>query len=163
MEIKELTTSDFQIIQNIYGKARQFMKENGNPNQWQDVFPTVEMTETDLQNHNLYGLVNNGKIECVFAYIFGHDPTYDVIEKGSWLNDEPYGVVHRIASDFTLPHAGRICIDWVFEQCHNLRIDTHSDNIPMQRLLKSAGFTYCGIIYTHDGTERLAFQKTDLE
>ena len=29
----------------------------------------------------------------------------------------------------------------------------------MQHLLDKNGFTYCGIIYLDDGTERLAYQK----
>jgi hypothetical protein len=31
--------------------------------------------------------------------MIGKDPTYAVIENGNWLNDEPYGVIHRIASN----------------------------------------------------------------
>jgi hypothetical protein len=29
----------------------------------------------------------------------------------------------------------------------------------MQHILQSYGFTYCGIIYLADGSERLAYQK----
>ena len=43
--------------------------------------------------------------------------------------------------------------------CGNLKIDTHRDNRIMQHLLDKNGFTYCGIIYLDDGTERLAYQK----
>jgi RimJ/RimL family protein N-acetyltransferase len=41
----------------------------------------------------------------------------------------------------------------------NLKIDTHRDNIPMQKVLKRNGFSECGIIYIENGDERIAFQK----
>ena len=37
--------------------------------------------------------------------------------------------------------------------------DTHADNAVMQRLLEGAGFVRCGIIYTDDGSPRIAYQK----
>lgn len=163
MKIIRLTYDHYDAIQTIYRNARIFMRDNGNPNQWKDLFPSDEMIRNDLDNGNLYALTVDGEIKCIFAYIFGHDHTYDVIYDGNWLDDRPYGVVHRIASDFSMKGAGAICINWAYEQCHNLRIDTHRDNLPMQNLLHKAGFTYCGIIHTHDGTDRLAFQKTDKE
>ena len=64
------------------------------------------------------------------------DPTYAVIYDGAWPSDEPYGVVHRIASAGTVKGAGAYCLNWAFEQCQNLRIDTHKDNFVMQNLLK---------------------------
>ena len=38
-------------------------------------------------------------------------------------------------------------------------LDTHRDNIPMQKVLARNDFTYCGIIYLENGDERLAFNK----
>ena len=52
------------------------------------------------------------------------DPDYQVIE-GAWLNEEPYGVVHRITSDGTVKGAASACLTWAFGQCGNLKIDTH--------------------------------------
>lgn len=34
-----------------------------------------------------------------FCFIVGEDPTYAVIDNGKWLNDAPYGVIHRMASN----------------------------------------------------------------
>ena len=159
MEIRKLTLDYFDRIEEIYSNARVFMRENGNPSQWKDLFPTEEMTLNDIRNGNLYGLFNGDGLECVFAYIYGHDATYDYIYDGNWLDDEPYGVVHRIASSFNTRGAGRKCLQWAIRQNGNLRIDTHENNRPMLNLLKKMGFAYCGKIHTHDGTERLAFQK----
>jgi RimJ/RimL family protein N-acetyltransferase len=38
-------------------------------------------------------------------------------------------------------------------------VDTHQDNVVMQRILEKLGFTYCGIIFVANGTPRLAYQK----
>lgn len=43
---------------------------------------------------------------------------------------------------------------------HSIKIDTHKDNKAMQRVLKKNNFTYCGIIYLEDNSERIAFEKT---
>jgi RimJ/RimL family protein N-acetyltransferase len=46
---------------------------------------------------------------------------------------------------------------------HSMRIDTHPDNLPMQRALSKAGFVYCGQIILKGGAEdgdlRVAFEK----
>jgi hypothetical protein len=101
----------------------------------------------------------NSKIVAVFYFNTEPDPTYDKID-GAWLDDKPCGVVHRIAKRTQVKGAGAFCINWCFEQCHNIKIDTHSDNIPMKKLLGKLGFTYCGIIWIENGDERIAFQKT---
>ena len=88
------------------------------------------------------------------------DPTYHRIDFGSWKSDAPYAVIHRIA----VKHHGKGIIDFCFNECFrlqgNLRIDTHRDNIPMQKCLIRNGFEYCGVIYLANGDERLAYQKT---
>ena len=101
----------------------------------------------------------NGKMAGTFFFALEEDPTYLVIDDGSWLNDEPYGVIHRIA--VAQPGQGLIAqiFDWSLAQCPNLRIDTHVDNAPMRRALEKYGFAYCGIIRIFNGDERIAFHK----
>ncbi len=70
-----------------------------------------------------------------------------------------YGVIHRIASSGVCRGAASFCLKWALAQCGNVRIDTHRNNQVMQNLLRKNGFSYCGIIFTEDGSERLAFQK----
>ena len=83
----------------------------------------------------------------------------DDITDGDWINDSCYGVVHRITSTGNVKGAASFCLNWALEQCGNIRIDTHRDNIVMQHLLDKNGFKYCGIVYVEDGTERIAYQK----
>jgi RimJ/RimL family protein N-acetyltransferase len=48
---------------------------------------------------------------------------------------------------------------WSTHRCANIRIDTHQANQKMIHLIDKAGFHRCGIIYTHNGTKRIAFQR----
>jgi len=137
------------------------MRESGNPRQWWDYHPAREVIEQDVEDGLSYVCDSGGAIAAVFYFNIEVEPTYWKID-GHWPNDEPYGIVHRIARARGAEGrgAGAFCIDWCFEQCGNLRIDTHRDNAPMINLLERLGFAYCGVIWLEDGDERLAYQKT---
>ncbi len=95
----------------------------------------------------------------VFTFIIGEDPTYKEIENGAWLNDKPYGTIHRIASSGRQGGMLKASVRYCAQMIDNIRIDTHADNGPMQNALHRLNFTFCGIIYVADGSPRLAFQK----
>ena len=159
MLIRKTVEADLIQIENIYKNAKRFMKESGNPNQWNSETPNAETARADMQNEVSYVAEDNGKVVAVFMFSLKEDPTYLKIYQGAWLNDKPYGVIHRIA---VLEQGKGIidyCINYCFSKCQNLRIDTHRDNLPMQRALIKRGFKYCGIIYLQNGEERLAYQK----
>ena len=60
-----------------------------------------------------------------FFYTCGEDiePTYREITDGAWLDDSPYGVVHRIAGDGSQKGIGVFCINWAFEQCGTIYVE----------------------------------------
>lgn len=157
---RKAAPSDLPQVLEIYAHARAFMRQSGNPNQWGSHHPAESVLQADISSGRLYLGEENGKIEAVFAYLQGVDPTYVRIYEGHWLNDEPYGVIHRIAVATPGKDSAARCFDWALRQCQNLRIDTHRDNKPMQQALKKQGFQYCGIIYLANGDERIAFQKS---
>ncbi|NLW22534.1 MAG: GNAT family N-acetyltransferase [Tissierellia bacterium] len=160
MEIRKSTYDDVYRMLEIFKEAREFMKENGNPNQWGEAYPPKSLLLQDIEEGNSYVCIKDGIIVGTFYYKEGEDPTYKKIYDGQWLNDKPYGVVHRIATARGTRGVGSFCLDWCFNQSGNLKIDTHRDNIPMQRLLAKLGFNRCGIIYIENGEERIAYQKT---
>jgi hypothetical protein len=159
MTIRHTTPHDLDEVMGIYAYARLHMKKNGNPNQWGDCRPSKETIENDIKMRNSFLITDGNEICGVFTFIIGNDPTYAVIENGQWLNDKPYGVIHRIAS------SGRCkgIMDFAFNYCEaqidNIRIDTHKDNTIMQHILEKHNYTKCGIIYADDTTERLAYHK----
>lgn len=159
MNIRKAAIDELDKIMPLYDYARGFMREHGNLSQWTGGYPKRELIEETIRQQKCYVCEDNGRIAAVFYYAKEDDPTYHVIEDGAWLNDEPYAVVHRIVSAEGAKGVGSFCLNWAFEQTGNVRIDTHTDNKPMQGLLRKQGFTYCGRIYVEDGSPRIAFQK----
>ena len=159
MEIRKTNPEDLEIVLKMYQRARMFMASHGNPLQWGTSYPQQKMIVEDIMSGCSYVCEEHGRIIATFYYKKGIDDTYIKIYNGQWLNEGPYGAVHRITSDGTVKGAASFCLDWALEQCGNLKIDTHRDTMIMQHLLDKKGFTYCGIIYTDDGSERMAYQK----
>lgn len=160
MEIRHTRTDDLPVLRTIFDNARRFMVRTGNPNQWEEGFPPQAVLEADIQAGCSYVCVEDGRILATFFFSTAGEPTYRVIREGAWLDAAPYGVVHRIAAAEQGHGAAAYCLDWCLAQCGNIRIDTHRDNKPMQRLLARLGYAYCGLIDLEEGRgERLAFQK----
>ena len=143
MIIRKTKIADMAACEEIYASAREYMRSSGNPDQWKNSYPgTVEIL-SDIASGCGYVVEDKG----------------EVIYDGEWKSDAPYGVIHRVA----VKHHGMGIIDFIFSECFNaaghLRIDTHKDNIPMQKVLRRCGFEYCGIIHLASGDERLAYEK----
>ena len=167
MRIRKSAEQDLYRIMEIYARARQFMAEHGNPDQWGPTnWPPEALIRKDIADGNSYVCVNDSDhIIGTFFFVHGADiePTYRKITEGEWLDGSPYGVVHRIASDGTEKGIGAFCINWVYKQCGHLRIDTHGDNIVMQNLVRKLGFVHCGTIYVEeDNAPRLAYEKSGM-
>ena len=159
MFIRPATALDVAAADSIYKMAKTFMKEGGNPDQWTGDYPSGYDVELGIAEGVSYVCEDEGEVVAVFYFAEGPDPTYLNIYDGEWQSDEPYSVIHRVA----VKHHGRGIIDFIFSECFgatgHLRIDTHKDNIPMQRVLARNGFVHCGIIYLENGDERIAFEK----
>lgn len=165
MKIRKTTENDFDRVMEIYAYAREFMVKTGNPNQWGPTnWPPEPLIHDDISKGNSYVCINDdNRVIGVFFFIQGKeiDPTYKAISDGAWINDSAYGVVHRIAGDGSEKGIGAFCINWAYEQCGHLRMDTHEDNIVMRNLLvEKLGFVHCGTIYVEeDDYPRLAYEK----
>lgn len=163
MEIRHSTEADFDKIMEIYSYARQFMAKHGNPNQWGPTnWPPAELIHSDIAAKKSYVCLHEGQIAGVFFYDFGEniEPTYEKIEDGAWRGDNTYGVIHRIAGNGSVKGIGAFAINWAFQKCNHLRMDTHGDNIVMQNMLVKNGFIHCGTIYVEeDDYPRLAYEK----
>ncbi len=150
---------DVEEIMACYEKARHYMRVNGNHQQWINGYPSRELVMSDIDNGVSYvGVDETGDLVMAFAFIIGADPTYEVIEDGAWLNDLPYGTIHRLGSTGKYGGMLKECVSFCLTKVDNLRLDTHSDNKPMQRAADRLGFVRCGVIYCQDGTPREAYQ-----
>ena len=184
MIIRPAAASDLPALRPVFEAAKGLLRADGNLDQWSAPgFPDDSLLLRDIARGGGFvieisprdplGLGRNDKtivissgaeggveksIVAYFALLPSPEPTYDVID-GAWLTDEPYGVIHRIAS---YPDAHGIfsaVIDYASARYAHLRIDTHRDNRIMQHLIEKYGFTCCGIIWLPDGTERLAYER----
>ena len=158
--IRPAGTEDLETLMRIYGHAKEFMARHGNPEQWTGGYPSEKLIESEIEaGHSFVCETADGKIAGTFCFITGEDPTYQVIEHGRWLADGPYGTIHRLASAGIAHGVAEACMEWCWQRMPNLRADTHSDNAIMQKILEKAGFTRCGIIYTDNGSPRIAYQR----
>ncbi len=159
MKIQRATEQDWEEILSIYKYAREQMKLTGNPTQWGDNRPSEEAIRTDLEAGTLYVVCEDEIICGVFSFSIAEDPTYAQIEAGQWLNDEPYGVIHKVAGNGKTKGVFYQVLAFCENKIENIRIDTHENNRIMRHLLEKNGYQYCGIIYVDDGTPRFAYHK----
>ena len=158
--IRSATFTDLDRLMEIFEAARRFMESTGNPNQWINGYPQRALIAEEISQEHCYVCQDEeGKTIGTFCFVPSPDPNYACIEDGEWLNDAPYHVIHRLASDGSEKGIFKACIDWCAFQDTNLRADTHADNKVMQHLLEKNGFIRCGIIYVSNGTPRIAYQR----
>ncbi len=163
--IRKTEEKDIPFVMHVIQEGIAYFKEQGIP-QWQNGYPNEETIRQDIRNGTAHVLVHEGKVIGTAAIIDQRDPDYTYIEDGSWLNDEPYIVIHRIA---VLPaYKGRTMavefLDYAMylakeKGIDNLRIDTHEANASMLKFVAKNGFEKCGKVYIGGTAPRIAFQK----
>ena len=157
MDVRKARMSELDAVMGIYDGARAFMREHGNASQWPVGVPSREEIAGDIAAGDCYVLVQGGELAGVFCFLLGEDPTYAVIEDGSWRSDAPYGAIHRVASAGIARGVTKACFDFCASRMSHLRIDTHEDNLPMQQAIERYGFERRGIIHIADGSPRIAY------
>ena len=175
MIIRPAAASDLPALRPVFEAAKGIMRADGNLDQWSAPgFPPDSLILRDIARGGGYviessvmpgttlsvmpGSTGHLTLRAYFALLPTPEPTYDRID-GAWLTDEPYGVIHRIASYPEDHGIFAAIIDFAAARYAHLRIDTHRDNRIMQHLIAKHGFTYCGIIWLADGTPRLAYER----
>jgi GNAT superfamily N-acetyltransferase len=95
-----------------------------------------------------------------------HEPGYDQLLTGQWLNQDPYMVIHRlfIAPSFQGRHLSKKLLDYLEQQAQrhhirNIRIDTHALNQPMCGLLNRQQYIAVGKAWLPQAGERLVYHK----
>ena len=158
MVIRPATAADISAVLPVFEAAKAIMRADGNHEQWgAPGFPGDALLLHDIARGGGY-VIEKDSIVAYFALLPSPEPTYDYID-GAWLTDEPYGVIHRIASYPDVHGIFSAIIDFAAARYPHIRIDTHRDNRIMRHLIESAGFTYCGVIWLPDGTDRLAYER----
>jgi RimJ/RimL family protein N-acetyltransferase len=165
MEFRMADYKDIDSIMNIIFKAQENFRSK-KIDQWQNNYPNYDIIREDIKNKNSYVLLKDGVIIGTVYLSFDGEPTYEKIYKGQWLSNRQYAVIHRMAVDseykglglasLMMKYMEDICLN---KNIHSIKVDTHSENLSMQKSLEKNGYKYCGIIYLEDGNERVAFEK----
>ncbi|MBQ7919405.1 MAG: GNAT family N-acetyltransferase [Lachnospiraceae bacterium] len=158
MNIRNAKMEELPQIEAIYERARNYMKETGNPNQWQDKYPLPEWIVRDIANGDLYVCVDEGELCGVFYFSLEPDPDYRLIENGKWRSNAPHGIIHRVASSGTRKGVFPAILNYCKGIIGNIRMDTHAENKVMQHVLEKQGFVHCGTVYVRGDSPRMAYQ-----
>lgn len=165
MILRRTEEQDLDRVMEIIKQAQDYFKKS-NIDQWQDHYPTIQTIREDMANGDSYVLVNDETIMATTVISFEGEETYEHIDHGKWLSLGEFAVIHRLAVDNTykglgisseiIRNAERMCVE---RGIHSIKVDTHEQNLSMQRLLQKNDFSYCGVIYLQDGSPRVAFEK----
>ena len=165
MEFRKAEISEVAEIMDIIKEAQDYFESKG-INQWQNNYPDLRVINDDIIKGNSFVLLKDNRIIAITAVFFFEERTYRKIYNGQWLSDKQYAVIHRIAvaNEYKRKGAASFILKTVEDMCEkkgvsSIRIDTHHDNIAMQKFVEKKAFKYCGIIFLEDGSKRLAYEK----
>lgn len=165
MTIRHAEKKDIDRIMQIIADARESIGRLG-IDQWQYGYPTRDTVKEDISLSRSFVAVDESGVCATFALMLHGEPTYKKIFCGAWLGEGDYIALHRIAIDSA--HRGRgiaeeivkfLSVYAIENGYSSIRVDTHSGNAPMRRMLERNGFEYCGTIHLLDGQPRVAYEK----
>ncbi|MHC5201455.1 GNAT family N-acetyltransferase [Myroides sp. LJL119] len=163
MILRKAKQADIPIIWEILAQAIQQRKQDGST-QWQNGYPNLQTLSCDIDNGYGYVVEQQQEIMAYGAIIFDVEPTYLDI-KGSWLTNNPYLVIHRVATSKKNKSKGvatqffKMIEDLALQNnTYSIRVDTNFDNIPMLKIFDKLGYSYCGEIFVNQDS-RMAYEK----
>ena len=158
--LRPVLEHEYDIAYTFIEEARAYQREQGFV-QWTDKTPTLFDICKDIIEHRAYFITEDNEPLGYVCIRLDGDPIYDEIT--AWTHT-PYVAVHRVAIGDAARGKGasRHLFRLIRELClahgiHAIRIDTHEDNLPMQRALEKFGFVRCGIVYITRAGERIAY------
>jgi len=139
-------------------------RKNDGSDQWQDGYPNHDGIGKDIENEIGFILTEDKAIVGYAAIIFNNEPAYNELI-GTWLTNDDFAVVHRLAiSD---DHLGKGFAQKIMlyaediavkNNIFSIKVDTNFDNIPMLKIFQKLGYTFCGEVSFRGGI-RKAFEK----
>jgi GNAT superfamily N-acetyltransferase len=162
-KFEKATLTQIHQIWEILQQAILRRKKDGSK-QWQDGYPNEEIVKSDIEKGFAYVLMFDEEIVGYAAVIFNDEPAYVDI-KGSWLSNDEFIVIHRIAISDKQSGKGLAKLIMKFTEdlalnnnIYSVKVDTNFDNIAMLKTFERSGYTYCGEVMLRDGL-RKAFEK----
>ena len=163
---RKALADDLDDIVLIINEAKKRMKDAGRT-QWQGAYPGITDIKKDIISGYGYVAEISEPVSCIAGYcavVFSGEPAYEKLD-GRWLSYSDYVVVHRMAVNGKMLGRGvskemfRAVSELAYSRgVSSFKVDTNYDNIQMNHILKSLGFSECGTIRYADGP-RIAYEK----
>ncbi len=160
--------ADLDDIMALKEATSKLLRQRG-IDQWQHENPSLAHFVEDIEKGELFLMSIEGRLAAMAAIKSGNEPTYDIIYGGPWGGKPPYVTIHRLAVEAS--YLGQGLAEAMLRYAEALarqqdvrfiRIDTHRDNQPAQRLFERMGYVKRGWIYLGpqpDDRHRLAYDK----
>ena len=162
-QFRQANYSEASQIWQILKDAIKRRKEDGS-NQWQDGYPNMEVVKSDIEKKIGFVFTQNDTIIGYSAVIINDEPDYVNIE-GKWLSDQDFIVYHRVAisEEFLAKGMAKKMMKLIEQYAlskniYSIKADTNHDNIPMMKIFKKLGYSFCGIVYIRQSPRR-AYEK----
>ena len=154
LNLRKATEEDLKEMMTIILEAIESLYMQGSP-QWQNGYgPSEQQILKDIKMGNCYVLINDKTIVGLASLIPGIDPVYTKIKYGSWQGHDPYVSIHRVAVAKNTRNQGvassllKDLIKTAEKQgFKDVRIDTHEQNIGMQKAILKSGLVYRGTVF----------------
>ena len=153
-EPRRAEEGDVEAILAVMEEAKAFLRERG-VDQWQDGYPNRETIMADIAAGQgwAFDCLDTGELAGYECVSMEPEACYPGID-GKWLTEgENYAVIHRTmaAAKFRGTRLAGEMFSFAEELASGMgkasvRVDTHRDNAPMNRLCEKRGYTYCGVV-----------------
>lgn len=150
-DMRPATVDDVPAIVATLEAGRALLAADG-IDQWQDgAGPDVDLVTSDVARGWGRVFLIGGQVAATAALIDEPEPVYDQVVEGAWQvrgDAAPYATIHRVAvaPAFRGMHVAQRFYARLIEEARargfaEIRVDTHADNVRMQHVIASAGFT----------------------
>lgn len=157
-DMRPATVDDVPAIVATLEAGRALLAADG-IDQWQDgAGPDVDLVTSDAARGWGRVFLIGGQVAATAALIDEPEPAYDQVVEGAWQTrgdaatpagvTSPYATIHRVAvaPAFRGMHVAQRFYARLIEEARargfaEIRVDTHADNVRMQHVIASAGFT----------------------
>lgn len=171
-DMRPATVDDVPAIVATLEAGRALLAADG-IDQWQDgAGPDVDLVTSDVARGWGRVFLIGGQVAATAALIDEPEPAYDQVVEGAWQvrsgavapagATSPYATIHRVAvaPAFRGMHVAQRFYARLIEEARargfaEIRVDTHADNVRMQHVIASAGFTRAGTVRISDDPKDL--------
>lgn len=162
MNYRKAKINEIEEINKMYEEGSFILKSRG-IDQWQG----KNLPKASMENINsIYVLEDDGEIIATALHL-DYDSDYDEIFDGEWICDGgEYYAIHRFMTKHNVRNKGyaKLLLEEIEilakrNNKDSIRLDTHKDNIPMQKTLEKMNYEKCGVVYLYNGAPRLAYEK----